>query len=200
VYDLVFEPGFSTATEVTDVSGRGVGMDAVKRTINSLDGTVTIESDPDVGTTVRIELPVSVAVSKLLFVDVGSEQYAIPTSVVNDVEAVDEEALTEDGRIAVEWPDEAVDRPDYVPIRDVREAFGATEDGGDTPIRADDERIVVRLDPDTQELALLCDGVGDAREAVVKPYEDLLGDVPGISGATMSEDGSLVNIIEVTSL
>jgi two-component system chemotaxis sensor kinase CheA len=200
VYDLVFEPGFSTAEEVTDVSGRGVGMDAVKRTINSLDGTVSVESEPDVGTTIRIGLPVSVAVSKMLFVEVGSERYAIPASVVNDVEGVDEEALTGDGRIAVEWPDESVDRPDYVPLRSVREAFDVRDGGVDSTNRVDDQRVVVRLEPDTRELALLCDGVDDAREVVVKPYEGLLGDVPGISGATMSEDGSLVNIIEVTSL
>jgi two-component system chemotaxis sensor kinase CheA len=200
VYDLVFEPGFSTAEEVTDVSGRGVGMDAVKRTINSLDGTVSIESEPDVGTTIRIGLPVSVAVSKMLFVEIGSEQYAIPASVVNDIEGVDEEALTGDGRVAVEWPDEAVDRPDYVPLRSVREAFDVRDDGVDRADPADDQRVVVRLEPDTRELALLCDRVDDAREVVVKPYEGLLGDVPGISGATMSEDGSLVNIIEVTSI
>ncbi|WP_152042489.1 ATP-binding protein [Salinigranum salinum] len=200
VYDLVFEPGFSTAAEVTDVSGRGVGMDAVKRTINSLDGTVSIESEPDVGTTIRIGLPVSVAVSKMLFVEVGSERYAMPASVVNDVEGVDEEALTGDGRIAVEWPDESVDRPDYVPLRSVREAFDVRDGGVDSTNRVEDQRVVVRLEPDTRELALLCDGVDDAREVVVKPYEGLLGDVPGISGATMSEDGSLVNIIEVTSI
>jgi two-component system chemotaxis sensor kinase CheA len=87
-----------------------------------------------------------------------------------------------------------------VPLRAVGEAFGVRDDRVAPTDPDDDQRVIVRLEPDTRELALLCDGVGDAREVVVKPYEGLLGDVPGISGATTSEDGSLVNIIEVTSL
>ncbi|MFC7204516.1 ATP-binding protein [Haloferax namakaokahaiae] len=207
VYDLVFEPGFSTAEAVTDVSGRGVGMDAVRRAVNSIEGTVGITSDPGSGTTVRIRLPVSVAVAKMLFVGVGSEQYAIPASVVDDVEHVDEEALTDDGLVTVEWPDQTVDRPDQIPYRHLGAALGVESDDERAriePSSAADESeerpVLVRLDPDTRELAFLCDEVDDAREVVVRPYEKLLGDVPGMSGATMSGDGTLVNIIDVTTL
>ncbi|WP_410765573.1 ATP-binding protein [Haloferax sp. DFSO60] len=207
VYDLVFEPGFSTAEEVTDVSGRGVGMDAVRRTINSIEGTVRITSDPGSGTTVRIRLPVSVAVAKMLFVGVGSEQYAIPASIVDDVEHVTDGALTDDGLVTVEWPDQTVDRPDKIPYRHLGEMLGVESDDeseeiapADETEEGHDQRVLVRLDPDTRELAFLCDEVDDAREVVVKPYEKLLGNVPGISGATMSGDGTLVNIIDVTTI
>ncbi|WP_411967964.1 ATP-binding protein [Haloferax sp. YSSS75] len=223
VYELVFEPGFTTADEVTDVSGRGVGMDAVRRTVNSLDGTVDIESEPGSGTTVRLRLPVSVAVSKMLFVGVGPEQYAIPASAVADVELVDEADLDDDGTVAVEWPEEVSDRPARIPYRRLSDALGVetgtdvteTGDAGGPTSGLDSEavaggsdasgvpegkRVLVRLEPETREFALVCDEVDDAREVVVKPYEKLLGDVPGISGATMSGDGTLVNIIDVTTL
>ncbi|KAB1186631.1 MULTISPECIES: ATP-binding protein [Haloferax] len=223
VYDLVFEPGFSTADEVTDVSGRGVGMDAVRRTINSLEGTVELTSESGSGTTVRIRLPVSIAVAKMLFVRVGHEQYAIPASAVEDVEIVDEDSLSDDGLVAVDWPEHVTDRPDRIPLLRLGKVLGVedaasgsgTTDSTDNQSgasestaagtaqadkRSHSKRVLVRLDPATRELALLCDEVDDAREVVVKPYEKLLGDVPGISGATMSGDGTLVNIVDVTTL
>ncbi|KAB1197172.1 MULTISPECIES: ATP-binding protein [Haloferax] len=219
VYDLVFEPGFSTAEEVTDVSGRGVGMDAVRRTVNSLDGTVDIDSEPGSGTTVRVRLPVSVAVSKMLFVGVGPEQYAIPASVVADVELVDESTLGDDGTVAVDRADEATDDSERIPYRRLSDALGVETEatggasresvvgdvgdasGANTPEDVPaGKRVLVRLDRETRNFALVCDEVDDAREVVVKPYEKLLGGVPGISGATMSGDGTLVNIIDVTTL
>ncbi|KAB1192343.1 hypothetical protein GJR96_02350 [Haloferax sp. MBLA0076] len=208
VYDLVFEPGFSTTDEVTDVSGRGVGMDAVRRTVNSLDGTVDLKSEPGSGTTVRVRLPVSVAVAKMLFVDVGPEQYAIPASVVDDVEVVDETDLPGDGTVAIEWPDHVADYPEHIPLLRLGEELGVEDETDGAADRGDTDdgepgagkRVLVRLAPETRNAALLCDGVDDAREVVVKPYEKLLGDVPGISGATMSGDGTLVNIVDVTTL
>ncbi|KTG31010.1 ATP-binding protein [Haloferax profundi] len=207
VYDLVFEPGFSTTDEVTDVSGRGVGMDAVRRTVNSLDGTVDLKSEPGSGTTVRVRLPVSVAVAKMLFVDVGPEQYAVPANVVDDVEVVDEADLPGDGTVGIEWPDHVADYPEHIPLLRLGEELSVGDETGATDSRDTDDgerstgkRVLVRLDPETRNAALLCDGVDDAREVVVKPYEKLLGDVPGISGATMSGDGTLVNIVDVTTL
>ena len=94
VYDLVFHPGFSTAEEVTDVSGRGVGMDVVRTTARDLDGSVAITSEPGEGSTIRFRLPVTVAIVKVMFVDVGGTEYGIPiksiaeVSRANDVEEV----------------------------------------------------------------------------------------------------------------
>jgi len=89
VYDLVFHPGFSTAEEVTDVSGRGVGMDVVRTTARDLDGSVSIESEPGEGSTVRFRLPVTVAIVKVMFVDVGGTEYGIPIKSIAEVARAD---------------------------------------------------------------------------------------------------------------
>ncbi|EMA42948.1 ATP-binding protein [Halobiforma nitratireducens] len=86
-YDLVFHPGFSTTDSVTDVSGRGVGMDVVKRTVENLDGTVDVDSEPGQGTTVTMTLPVSIAIEDVLFLEVGDTEFGVPTKVVQDVES-----------------------------------------------------------------------------------------------------------------
>ncbi|ELY87612.1 CheA signal transduction histidine kinase [Natrialba hulunbeirensis JCM 10989] len=96
VTELIFHPGLSTASEVTDVSGRGVGMDVVKRTIEDLDGTVEIDSEPGEGTTVTMTVPVSIAIDDVLFVESGGEEYGIPTKAVSDIVPV-ELVETEDG-------------------------------------------------------------------------------------------------------
>ncbi|MFC7323431.1 ATP-binding protein [Halorubrum rutilum] len=89
-YDLVFHPGLSTAEEVTDVSGRGVGMDVVRTTARDLDGSVSVESEPGEGTTVRFRLPVTVAIVKVMFVDVGGTEYGIPIKSIAEVARADD--------------------------------------------------------------------------------------------------------------
>jgi two-component system chemotaxis sensor kinase CheA len=84
-YDLIFHPGFSTASEVTDVSGRGVGMDVVHSTVEQLDGTVNVDSEPGEGTTVELRLPVSVAIVNVLFVEVGDQEYGIPIKNIDEL-------------------------------------------------------------------------------------------------------------------
>ncbi len=90
VYDLVFHPGLSTAEEVTDVSGRGVGMDVVRTTARDLDGSVSVDSEPGEGTTVRFRLPVTVAIVKVMFVDVGGTEYGIPIKSIAEVSRADD--------------------------------------------------------------------------------------------------------------
>ncbi|ELZ25747.1 chemotaxis protein CheA [Halosimplex carlsbadense 2-9-1] len=85
IYDLVFHPGFSTADEVTDTSGRGVGMDVVHDTVTQLDGSVSVDSEPGEGTTVSLRLPVTMAIVKVLFVEVGDEEYGVPLKNVDEI-------------------------------------------------------------------------------------------------------------------
>nr|WP_135362727.1 chemotaxis protein CheA [Halosimplex halophilum] len=85
VYDLIFHPGFSTADEVTDTSGRGVGMDVVHDTVTQLDGSVSVDSTPGEGTTVSLRLPVTMAIVKVLFVEVGDEEYGVPLKNVDEI-------------------------------------------------------------------------------------------------------------------
>ncbi|WP_246999976.1 ATP-binding protein [Halosolutus gelatinilyticus] len=186
-YDLIFHPGLSTADEVTDVSGRGVGMDVVKRTIEDLEGTVEIESEPGAGTTVTMTLPVTVAIDDILFLECGGEEFGVPTKAVDDigaattVETVDGSTVfrDEDGEYPVIHLDEALETP----------APGANGDG-----------MIVRIRDEVRPVVLHCDEVYGQQEVVVKPFEGFMSDIPGLSGATVRGRGEVVNILDVTTL
>ena len=187
VYDLVFHPGLSTAEEVTDISGRGVGMDVVKRTIESLDGTIAIESEPGEGTTVTLTLPVTMAIEDVLFVESGGEEFGVPTKVISDVETVAAVELDE-RRGVVEIDDVELS---VVDLAEVLEAPGAGVNG---------DGMVVRIRDEVRSVALHCDGIHGQQEVVVKPFEGFMSDIPGLSGATVRGRGEVVTILDVTSL
>jgi two-component system chemotaxis sensor kinase CheA len=174
LYPYVFEPGFSTAEEVTDVSGRGVGMDVVDRVTSDLGGSVEVESTPGEGTTVRLRLPITVAVAEVMFVQSGEERYGIPVTAIEEVEPLDAGET---------------DRP----LVRLAEAL-------DTPGTHAESGVAVRLRPETRDAALHCDRVVETREVVIRPFEGALGEVPGVSGATLLGDGELVNIIDVATI
>ncbi len=202
LFGLLFRPGFTTTTEVTSVSGRGVGMDVVDRVVTDLDGEVTVESTPGEGTTVTLRLPVRVAVTEVLFVESGEEQYGIPVTAVEQVsdpgpvvvedgvEMLEREPLA--GSQGADDEDGDATRERYPLVR-LAEAFAVPGD-------ADPEGKVVWIRLGDQRLALLCDRVREAREVVVKPYEEFMARIPGVSGATMLGNGSVVNIIDVQSI
>jgi two-component system chemotaxis sensor kinase CheA len=203
LFGLLFRPGFTTTTEVTSVSGRGVGMDVVDRVVTDLDGEVTVESTPGEGTTVTLRLPVRVAVTEVLFVESGEEQYGIPVTAV--------EQVSDPGPVVVEDGVEMLEREplagsatgesdghedagrERYPLVRLAEAFAVPGD-------ADPEGKVVWIRLGDEQLALHCDRVREAREVVVKPYEEFMARIPGVSGATMLGNGSVVNIIDVQSI
>ncbi len=187
VYELIFHPGLSTAEEVTDVSGRGVGMDVVKRTIESLDGTVSVTSDPGNGTTVTMELPVTVAIAEVLFLEAGGEAFGVPLKVVQDIE----------GARAIETTDTARVLPSSDGEGPVVDLATQLQTGTQT---AADEGMVVRLRDDVRPVALHCDAVYGQQEVVVKPFEGFMTGIPGLSGATVRGRGEVVNILDVNSL
>ena len=197
-YDLLFEAGVSTAEEVTDVSGRGVGMDVVGHRIAALDGSVEVESERGRGTTVRLIVPVSIALTEVVFVETGDEQFGLPLAVVEGItEAPGEPEHGDDVRLeevpSTVTPRE-IDPRDEVPFVRLREALDVA--GRPAPDRT---RVVwVRAGVDL--LAVGCDRIVGSREVIVRPYEDLLGDVPGVQGATTRSDGRPVNVIDVGSL
>ena len=188
VYDLVFHPGLSTADEVTDVSGRGVGMDVVRRTVDELNGRVQIESEPGEGTTVTMTLPVSVAIDDVLFVESGGEQFGVPIKVVQDIA---DAALVEsvDGDLVFGETDD-----ESLPVIELADALGA---GGST---VNGDGMVVRIRDDVRSVALHCDDVHGRQEVVVKPFEGFMRDVPGLSGATVRGRGQVVTILDVATL
>jgi len=187
LYDLVFHPGFSTAEEVTDTSGRGVGMDVVHDTVTKLDGSVNVESTPGEGTTVSLRLPVTMAIVKVLFVQVGEEQYGVPIKNVDEItQATD--AQTINGTKVIKHDDE------IYPVIDLAETFdvpGETKNG---------DGMLVRIRESERRIALHCDSVESQEEVVVKPLEGILSGTPGLSGTAVLGDGNIVHILDVVTL
>jgi two-component system chemotaxis sensor kinase CheA len=187
VYDLVFHPGFSTADEVTDVSGRGVGMDVVHSTVKQLDGSVNVESDPGEGTTVELRLPVTVAIVRVLFVEVGDEEYGVP------IKNIDEVSRFPEVRTINEQPTIEHDEEIY-PIVDLAAELDVP--GG----RSSDEGMLLRIRESERRVALRCDAVNKQEEVVVKPLEGVLSGSPGLSGTAVLGDGKVVPILDVVTL
>ncbi len=187
-YDLIFHPGLSTAEEITDVSGRGVGMDVVKRTVEDFDGTIEIDSEPGAGTTVTMALPVSVAIDDILFVESGGEEFGVPIKAVVDIEPAT--SITHLGSTPVVTNGDDDDCP-VVRLDEVLETpySGANGDG-----------MIVRIRDEVRSVALHCDHVHGQQEVVVKPFEGFMRDIPGLSGATVRGRGEVVNILDVTTL
>jgi two-component system chemotaxis sensor kinase CheA len=215
VYEFLFRSGFSTAESVTETSGRGVGMDVVDRVLTELDGDVEIDSTVGEGTTVRLTLPVNVAMAEVWIVESGGERFAVPADPVDGIEDASG-AVEMDGRELFEAQPVGVadggdpgpagsgtgardgggrgpPRDEPVPLIRLREAF-------DTAGDRNDAGMVLRLRRDVRDVAIHCDRVLDREEVVVKPYGELLGSVPGVSGATLRGDGRLVNVVDIETL
>ena len=191
VWNLIFEPGLSTAEEVTDVSGRGVGMDVVKRNITALGGTVEIDSAANYGTTVRVRLPLTLAIMDGMSVGVGDEVYILPLSSVVESFQVRPgmiRTLGGTGRI--------VDvRNEFLPVVDLERVF-------EVP-RFDFEhasRIMVVVEAEGGRAALLVDELLGQQQVVVKNLEANYRKVDDVSGATILGDGRVALILDVGSL
>jgi two-component system chemotaxis sensor kinase CheA len=186
---LIFEPGFSTAKAVTSVSGRGVGMDVVKRAIDSLRGTIDIDSKPNVGTTITIRLPLTLAIIDGLQVRVENEYYVIPLSLVEECVELSrsevEEAGSEQRILHL--------RGEIVPYIHIREWFNI--EGENPPI----EQIVI-TGVEGSRVGIVVDTVIGEHQTVIKSLGRVYKDVEGISGATIKGDGSIALILDVASL
>jgi len=187
IYDLVFHPGFSTKDEVTDTSGRGVGMDVVHDTVTQLDGSVDVDATPGQGTTVSLRLPVTMAIVKVLFVQVGDEQYGIPIKNIDEISQHNDVKIV-NGEEVIEHNDE------IYPIVDIAEAF----DVPDAKLNGDG--MLVRIRESERQVALRCDAVTQQEEVVVKPLEGILSGTPGLSGTAVLGDGNIVHILDVVTL
>lgn len=191
VYSLIFAPGFSTADQVTDVSGRGVGMDVVKKNITALGGTVEIDSAEGYGMTVRVRLPLTLAIMDGMSVGVGEECYILPlSSVVESFQVRDGMIRTigGSGRV-VEVRDE------YMPVLDLEKVFNVP--------RFDFDRsssIMVVVEAEGGRVALLVDELLGQQQVVVKNLESNYRRVDDVSGATIMGDGRVALILDVGSL
>ncbi|WP_435182627.1 ATP-binding protein [Halobellus sp. EA9] len=186
VYDYIFHPGFSTNDEITDVSGRGVGMDVVKTTVESLDGSVNVESDLGEGTRISIRLPVSVAIIKVLFVRIDDREFGVPIKYIDEV--------SQQARVQrVDGAEVIVHEERIFPLIRLREALEI--DG-----RRREKGMTVRIRPADRQVALRCDSVSRQEEVVVTPLQGPLKGTEGLSGTAVVGDGNVVPILDVNSL
>ncbi len=191
VWALIWEPGFSTADTVSDVSGRGVGMDVVRKNIASLGGTVELDSAEGYGTRVSVRLPLTLAIMDGMSIGVGAETYILPLgSVVESfqVESGTVQTIGGTGRVVRV-------RGEYMPVVALDEVFQVPREPG-----AAGSEIMVLVEAEGARTALLVDELLGQHQVVVKNLESNYRRVPGVSGATILGDGKVALIIDVGSL
>jgi len=190
VWQLIFAPGFSTAECVTDISGRGVGMDVVLRNVQSMSGRVNISSEPGNGTRVTISLPLTLAILDGLSVAVGQEKFIIPlNSIVESLQPAPESLKTVNGGNVVHV------RGEYIPIIALYELFNM-----DALVKEPGKGILILIDVEGEKAALLVDALLDEHQVVIKSIETNYRKVEGTAGATILGDGRVALILDVNSL
>lgn len=188
-FNLIFEPGFSTAKEITNVSGRGVGLDVVKKQLEKLNGSVRVTSTKGTGTKIMIKLPLTLAIIQGLLVRVGKENYAIPITSVLDSHRI---------------------KPSEIKMIDNYEVFNVREDVISLirlnrlfGIQSDEQRdyhFVVIVGSAEKKMGLMVDSLIGEEDVVIKPLKDRYTNSPGIAGATILGDGTVSLIIDVSQL
>ncbi|MES2106164.1 MAG: chemotaxis protein CheA [Pseudomonadota bacterium] len=191
VWQLIFAPGFSTAETVTDVSGRGVGMDVVKRNIAHMGGVVDVRSAKGFGTTITISLPLTLAILDGMSIKVGEEIYILPLGfVMESLQPTPEDVKEISGKGRV-----VKVRDEYLPLIPLYEAFDI-----EPKFTKPSEGIVVIVEVDGKKAALFVDDLVGQQQVVVKNIESNYRKVPGISGATILGDGGVSLILDVAAL
>ena len=188
-FNMIFEPGFSTAPKITDISGRGVGLDVVKKQIEKLNGSVSVWSEPGNGTRITIKLPLTLAIIQGLLIRVGPEIYAIPiTSVLESQRIRPDEIKLIDNYQVMSIRDEVVS------LLRMDTLFGVTTDDRRT------HHYVVIVGSEEKKVGLVVDSLIGEEDVVIKPLKDRFTNTPGIAGATILGDGSVALIIDVGQL
>ncbi|MFY8326100.1 chemotaxis protein CheW [Pseudoalteromonas sp. ZZD1] len=190
-YNLIFAPGFSTKEQISDISGRGVGMDVVKTKITQLNGSVSIQSELGVGTILEIKVPLTLAILPTLMVVVGQQTFALPLAGVNEIFHLD---LTRtnvvDGQLTI------IVRKKAIPLFYLEHWLVK---GADTSQRKAQGHVVI-VQIGTQQVGFVVDSLIGQEEVVIKPLDALLQGTPGMAGATITSDGGIALILDVPSL
>ena len=190
-FDLIFAPGFSTKTEISDVSGRGVGMDVVKTKISQLNGTIAIESNPGKGSRIEIKVPLTLAIMPTLMIVVGDQTFALPLANVSEIFNLDlSRTHVVDGQQVVTVRDKAL------PLFHLRRWL--THQGGSDAIKTEANVVIVHVG--TQRVGFVVDTLIGQEEVVIKPLGRMLHGTPGMAGATITGDGRIAVILDVPGL
>jgi len=191
IYDLIFMPGFSTAETISDVSGRGVGMDVVKRNIRELGGNIDVTSEIDKGTTFTIRLPLTLAILDGQLLSVGPQTYIIPlVSIVESLQIRNENINSVAGKTEVYRL-----RDEYIPILKLHDVFGIASQSSNL-----EEGILVVIEGEDNKIGLYIDDLLGQQQVVIKSLESNYEPIQGISGATILGDGTVSLILDVEGL
>jgi two-component system, chemotaxis family, sensor kinase CheA len=190
IIDLIFAPGFSTAKSVTSISGRGVGMDAVRSAVERIGGRVSVETRPGLGTTVRFALPFSVMMSSVMSVEAGGQMFGVPLDTVMETVRVSRSAIAGVGRGKA-----IVIRQQTMPVFDLAQMLDVPRSESSTS-----EATLVITAVDGQLCALDVDALGERLDVILKPLDGLLSGMPGITGTTVMGDGRVLLVLDVAEL
>ena len=188
--ELIFLPGFSTAKAVTELSGRGVGMDAVRTVVGRLGGQVEVRSAARAGTTVRVTLPFSVLVTQVMTVEAGGQLFGIPLDAIVETLRVERGSIFPVGAAHA-----IVLRDRTIPLVRLADVLNGRRDG-----QRDDWGPIVVAQLDGQLGAVQVDRIGERIDVILKPLEGLLSGVPGLAGSTLLGDGSVLLVLDLGEL
>jgi two-component system, chemotaxis family, sensor kinase CheA len=192
VIDLVFAPGFSTASTITEISGRGVGMDAVRIAVERVGGRVSIHSRAGQGTTVSIALPFSVMMTQVMTVESGGQIFGIPLDAVVETVRVPREAISGVGGARV-----IIQRNRTFPIVDLKQVLSA---GNELRPLVEGDAAVVIASVAGQWVGICVDQPGERMEIMLKPLDGLLSGTPGIAGTTVLGDGRVLLVLGMAEM
>ncbi len=196
ILNAIYQPGFSTRETVSDISGRGIGMDVVRESIENLKGVIELSTAPGKGTRFLIRLPLTLAILRAVLVEVSGKAFAIPlTGVLEIVRLPRERATSILGHGVLHWRDQVV------PLISLREALGLPPgDSGRSPGTDRGRDFVLLVGEAERRVGLLAEGLLGEQELVVKPIEDPLARSPGVAGASILGDGRVVLILHTRGL
>ena len=190
-FNLIFAPGFSTKEQISDVSGRGVGMDVVKTKISQLNGTINIDSRPGVGTGIRIKVPLTLAIMPTLMVMLKNQAFAFPLVSVNEIFHLD---LTKTN--IVDGQEVVVVREKPIPLFHLKRWLIK----GEAYAKADETAHVVVVSVGTKRVGFVVDQLIGQEEVVIKPLGKMLHGTAGMAGATITGDGRIALILDIPSM
>ncbi|MEE2000060.1 chemotaxis protein CheA [Alkalimonas sp. MEB108] len=190
-FNLIFAPGFSTKEQISDISGRGVGMDVVKTKITQLNGSVHINSQLGKGTLLEIKVPLTLAILPTLMVVVGKQTFALPLGTIDEIVQLDlAKTNNVDGQLTIIVRDKAI------PLFYLEHWLVK---GSSKAVRREQGHVVI-LQLGTQKIGFVVDSLIGQEEVVIKPLDNLLQGTPGMAGATITSDGGIALILDVPSL
>jgi two-component system, chemotaxis family, sensor kinase CheA len=191
VVDLIFSAGFSTAAEVSDISGRGVGMDVVRTTVEQIGGRVSVTSRAGAGTTVRLDLPVNIAMSRIMVVEAGGQVLGIPMDAVTETVRLPPDRIGQ-----IKNNEGFVLRDRIVPICSLAELMRLPK----RPIPVSDARLLVVTEMNGKITALEVDAIRDRLEVVLKPMQGLLANARGYAGTTLLGGGEVLLVLDLKEI